>query len=289
MFRGRYQHTIDPKGRLSVPARFREALAQYGEHSDQLVVVPERARPGGPSAGGVAADRGEAERPAHVHAGGASALPAVHVARQGRHPRQRRPGPAASRHAQGGGPRQGGHAGRRRAPDVRGVGPGALRGVRAHARRRAADAVRQAVRRTESSGSRSCPRGRGRVSPAAAKRGLGDRRDGGDGRTRGGDAGDERQRRTAARAWTPIPRRCARPARAWPGSAPGPAWPTPASPTSTRSPPSRVWTRRRRSCSISASPPGSSTTPAAASPFSAKRSRWTCGWIPPRARPRWTC
>ena len=37
MFRGRYQHTIDPKGRLSVPAKFRDALAQYGE---SLVVVP---------------------------------------------------------------------------------------------------------------------------------------------------------------------------------------------------------------------------------------------------------
>ena len=37
MFRGRYQHTIDPKGRLSVPAKFRDALAQFG---DALVVVP---------------------------------------------------------------------------------------------------------------------------------------------------------------------------------------------------------------------------------------------------------
>jgi MraZ protein len=37
MFRGRYQHSIDPKGRLSVPAKFRDALAQYGEN---LVVVP---------------------------------------------------------------------------------------------------------------------------------------------------------------------------------------------------------------------------------------------------------
>jgi len=37
MFRGRYQHTIDPKGRLSIPAKFRDALASYG---DQLIVVP---------------------------------------------------------------------------------------------------------------------------------------------------------------------------------------------------------------------------------------------------------
>jgi MraZ protein len=40
MFRGRYQHTVDPKGRLSIPAKWRDALAQYGDHSEQLIVVP---------------------------------------------------------------------------------------------------------------------------------------------------------------------------------------------------------------------------------------------------------
>ncbi len=38
MFRGRYQHTVDPKGRLSVPAKFRDVLAQY---DGNLVVVPD--------------------------------------------------------------------------------------------------------------------------------------------------------------------------------------------------------------------------------------------------------
>lgn len=37
-FRGRYQHTIDPKGRLSVPAKYRDILARY--ESKTLVVVP---------------------------------------------------------------------------------------------------------------------------------------------------------------------------------------------------------------------------------------------------------
>jgi MraZ protein len=39
MFRGRFAHTIDPKGRLSIPSRFREALERdNGER--RLVVVP---------------------------------------------------------------------------------------------------------------------------------------------------------------------------------------------------------------------------------------------------------
>ena len=38
MFRGHYRHTIDTKGRLSIPSRFRDALADgWG---DKLVIVP---------------------------------------------------------------------------------------------------------------------------------------------------------------------------------------------------------------------------------------------------------
>jgi MraZ protein len=41
VFRGHFQHTIDPKGRLSIPAKFREALGSLGEQwSDRLVIVP---------------------------------------------------------------------------------------------------------------------------------------------------------------------------------------------------------------------------------------------------------
>lgn len=39
MFRGRYPHTIDPKGRLSIPAKFRDVLARY--EGGELVVVPD--------------------------------------------------------------------------------------------------------------------------------------------------------------------------------------------------------------------------------------------------------
>jgi MraZ protein len=38
VFRGRYQHTIDPKGRVSVPAKYRNLLAESANGT--LIVVP---------------------------------------------------------------------------------------------------------------------------------------------------------------------------------------------------------------------------------------------------------
>jgi len=37
MFRGRYEHTLDPKGRLSIPSRFREVLSE--RYDSRLVVT----------------------------------------------------------------------------------------------------------------------------------------------------------------------------------------------------------------------------------------------------------
>ena len=38
MFRGHFEHTVDPKGRVSIPSKFREALADG--LGDKLVIVP---------------------------------------------------------------------------------------------------------------------------------------------------------------------------------------------------------------------------------------------------------
>ncbi len=37
MFRGRYEHTIDPKGRISIPSKFRDILKE--KYDDRLVIT----------------------------------------------------------------------------------------------------------------------------------------------------------------------------------------------------------------------------------------------------------
>jgi MraZ protein len=40
LFRGRFEHSIDGKGRLSIPAKFREVLQQRFDGDRNLIVVP---------------------------------------------------------------------------------------------------------------------------------------------------------------------------------------------------------------------------------------------------------
>ena len=42
VFRGRYPHALDPKGRFSVPRRFRDVLAGFSDGGGNLIVVPDQ-------------------------------------------------------------------------------------------------------------------------------------------------------------------------------------------------------------------------------------------------------
>ena len=86
MFRGAAHR---PKGRLSVPARFREAPAQLGENSDQWRLFPnEHALEVHPLAEWQRIEAKVNAQPMFTRR--CASLPPVHVAGQGHHPRQRR-------------------------------------------------------------------------------------------------------------------------------------------------------------------------------------------------------
>ncbi|PYM86262.1 MAG: 16S rRNA (cytosine(1402)-N(4))-methyltransferase [Candidatus Rokuibacteriota bacterium] len=89
--------------------------------------------------------RAEARREVAVRSGRAEARPPLHFAREGYRARSRGPDPDSAGRARAGRAREGGHARRRRPSALRGVGPDALRGVRADQSGRAAVGIRQAV------------------------------------------------------------------------------------------------------------------------------------------------
>ncbi len=113
MFRGRFEHSIDGKGRLSVPARFREALAQRFDGDMNLVVVPnERCLEVHPLSQWEAIEARAHE--SSLFDERTRDFGRLYVSRaRDVEIDTRRPDPAPARLAQAGGARQGRHAGRR--------------------------------------------------------------------------------------------------------------------------------------------------------------------------------
>src|SRR5215468_2228148 len=134
MFRGRYQHTIDPKGRVSVPAKYRDVLAQY--ESPALIVVPN----------GTALEVHPLQEWERIEAqiNEQSSMFDAEVRRAGRlyisHAKEvdldSAADPAAVGQPRAGRAHQGRDARRHRATIFRDLGPHAVRGVRADERRR---------------------------------------------------------------------------------------------------------------------------------------------------------
>src|SRR5207245_9727856 len=100
---------------------------------------------GGASAGGVAAHRNEAARAVDLQPRGAGAEPTLHLAREGRDARGGGARAPAAGRGRSAGALEGRHARGRGAARVRSMGSRPVRGVRAHARRPAADVVRKVV------------------------------------------------------------------------------------------------------------------------------------------------